>query len=59
MTGRTTEAAVRALWGSRSSPPADRGVLFLGLAWSVTSRASRVAAPVLERKLRSLGKVLL
>ena len=56
-TGTAKDAAGRARRASRYLPPADRGLLPLGLAWSVTSRASRLAAPVLARNLRSLGKV--
>jgi len=56
-TGRATDAAGRARRAPRSSPPAYRGVPPLGLAWSLTPRASRVAVPVLAKNLRSLGKV--
>jgi len=56
-TGRATDAAGRARRASGSSPPADREALPLGLAWSLTPCASRVAAPVLARNLRSFGKV--
>jgi len=55
-TERATDAAGRVRRGSRYSPPTDREMLPLGLAWSLTPRASRVAAPVLKRNLRIFGK---
>ena len=54
-TGRATDAADRVRRDSCSSPPADREVPPLGLTWS--SQAWRLAATVLARNLRSLGKV--